>query len=217
MEIRNTMIANARKLGLFVFVATALVFSMYFVTRTQISANERQVMVGQLESVLASVHYDNDLLGQTLELNAVQATGVARPMPYYLAQQGKSIVAIVFTVVAPDGYAGPIKMLIGIRPSGEILAVRVIAHRETPGLGDGIDIKKSSWITQFAHQSLQKTTSANWKVKKDNGVFDQMTGATITPRAVVKAIKTLLLYYRGHKNRLLVQSRKQEGSQHATL
>lgn len=217
MDIRRTMIANARKLGLFVFVATAMVFSMYFFTRTQIRANERQVMIGQLESVLASVHYDNDLLGQSLTLNAVQATGVMQAMPYYLAKQGKSIVAIVFTVVAPDGYSGPIKMLIGIRPDGTILAVRVIAHQETPGLGDGIDIKKSSWITQFDHQSLQKTTSTNWKVKKDNGVFDQMTGATITPRAVVKAIKTLLLYYRSNKLQLLDQSRQQEDSQHAAL
>lgn len=217
MAMLKTVIANARKLGLFVFVATAMVFSMYFFTRTQIDTNERQVMIGQLESVLASVHYDNDLLGHAFQLNAEQATGVAGPMPYYLAQQEHRIVALVFTVVAPDGYSGPIKMLIGLRPNGEILAVRVIAHQETPGLGDGIDIKKSSWITQFHNQSLARTKAADWKVKKDNGSFDQMTGATITPRAVVKAIKTLLVYYRSHQHQLLARSRQQEDSPHASL
>ena len=136
-------------------------------------------------------------------------------MPYYIAKQGKTVVAIVFTVVAPDGYSGPIKLLIGVKPSGEILSVRVIAHQETPGLGDGIDIKKSSWITQFDHQSLTKTSFANWKVKKDGGAFDQLTGATITPRAVVKAIKTLLGYYRTNKSQLLKHQRGD--SQHAAL
>ena len=188
MEIRQMMIANARRLGLFVFIATAMVFSVFFSTRQQINANERQVMIDQLESVLAAVHYDNDLLGQVRQLQAVSA---------------------------PDGYSGPIKLLIGVKPSGEILSVRVIAHQETPGLGDGIDIKKSSWITQFDHQSLTKTSFANWKVKKDGGAFDQLTGATITPRAVVKAIKTLLGYYRTNKSQLLKHQRGD--SQHAAL
>jgi electron transport complex protein RnfG len=206
LDIRTMMVGHARKLGLFVFAATALVFSMFFLTRQQINSNERQVMIDQLNSVLAAVHYNNDLLGQVMQLNAADATGVAAPLPYYLARQDKSIVAFVFTVVAPDGYSGPIKMLIGIRPTGEILAVRVIDHQETPGLGDGIEIKKSRWITQFDRQSLQKTSLANWKVKKDGGAFDQMTGATITPRAVVKAIKTLLVYYQAHKQQLLMQA-----------
>ncbi len=217
MAFQNLIIANARKLGLFVFIATALVFSMFFLTHNQINANERQVMIDQLESVLASVHYDNDLLGTALQLNAIAATGVADSLPYYIAKQTGKIVAIVFTVVAPDGYSGPIKLLIGIKPDGEILAVRVIAHQETPGLGDGIDIKKSTWITQFNQQSLQQTSRSNWKVKKDGGTFDQMTGATITPRAVVKAIKTLLIYYGEHKSRLLGQYNKQKESQHAAL
>jgi len=217
MAFHNMIIANARKLGLFVFVATAVVFSIFFVTHKQINANERQVMIDQLESVLASVHYDNDLLGTALQLDAIAATGVADPLPYYIAKQHGNIVAYVFTVVAPDGYSGPIKLLIGLKPDGDILAVRVIAHQETPGLGDGIDIKKSSWITQFKQQSLQKTMRSNWKVKKDGGAFDQMTGATITPRAVVKAIKTLLVYYRANKNHLLSPNNKQETSRHASL
>lgn len=207
---QNPIIANARKLGLFVFASTALVFSMFFVTEDQINANERHTMIDQLESVLASVRYNNDLLGGVLQLDAVDATGVAGPMPFYIAKQNDRTVAIVFTVTAPDGYAGPIKLLIGIKPNGEVLAIRVIAHEETPGLGDGIDIKKSSWISQFDHQSLQKTALASWKVKKDNGAFDQMTGATITPRAVVKAVKTLLSYYRANKTRILVQHARQE-------
>ncbi|MBI1422664.1 MAG: electron transport complex subunit RsxG [Gammaproteobacteria bacterium] len=203
MNAGQMIVGNARKLGLFVFASTALVFIMFFVTRTQIQANERQVMITQLNSVLASVHYDNDLLAQTRTLTDVAATGVTTPMPYYLAKRGHAVVALVFTVTAPDGYSGPIQMLIGVTPAGDVLAVRVIAHQETPGLGDGIEIRKSAWITQFDHQSLGKTAVADWKVKKDGGAFDQMTGATITPRAVVKAIRKLLVYYQANEARLL--------------
>jgi len=217
MMLRAAIIGNARKLGLFVSISTALVFAMFILTRHQISANQREVMIAKLETVLAAVHYDNNLLGQVAHLNNAEATGVSAPMPYYLARHGTTIVALVFTVVAPDGYAGPIKMLIGIRPSGEVLAVRVIEHQETPGLGDGIEIKKSAWINQFDHQSLAETASGEWKVKKDGGRFDQLTGATITPRAVVKAIRTLLLYYRTHKLQLLASPDKQQEIKHAGL
>jgi electron transport complex protein RnfG len=212
-EIRNMIIGNGRSLGLFVLGATALVFTMFFMTRDQIQANEREVMVQQLESVLSSVTYNNDILAQVSMLNDAHATGVNTPLPYYLAKENGAVVAIVFTVIAPDGYSGPIELLIGLRPSGELLSVRVIAHQETPGLGDGIEIKKSPWITQFNGQSLHKTALSNWKVIKDSGVFDQMTGATITPRAVVKAIRTLLQYFDANKDQFL---RKQDNP-HATL
>lgn len=203
MTLINMIIGNARRLGLFVFAVTALVFAMFFYTHKEIRTNEHQTMVAQLASVLAAVHYDNDLLGHVMYLKAETATGVATPMPYYLAKQDKAVVAIVFTVVAPDGYSGPIKLLIGLKPNGEIIAVRVVAEQETPGLGDGIDIKKTPWVSQFDHQSLKKTPLSEWKVKKDGGAFDQLTGATITPRAVVKAIKTLLVYYHANKSQFL--------------
>lgn len=216
-EIRNMIIGNGRSLGLFVLGATALVFSMFLLTRDQIKTNERQVMVEQLESVLTAISYDNDILAQVHMLNAAQATGVDTPMPYYIATREHAPVALVFTVIAPDGYSGPIKLLIGLRPNGEILTVRVIAHQETPGLGDGIEIKKSKWITQFDTQSLQKTALANWKVKKDAGRFDQLTGATISPRAVVKAIRTLLVYFQTNKSQLLQSNANSQETQHAVL
>ena len=216
-EIRNMIVGNGRSLGLFVLGATALVFSMFFLTRDQIKTNERQVMVEQLESVLKSIAYNNDILAQVHMLSAAQATGVSAPMPYYFAKKDQAIVAVVFTVIAPDGYSGPIKLLIGLRPNGEILSVRVIAHQETPGLGDGIEIKKSKWITQFDRQSLHKTALANWKVKKDAGRFDQLTGATITPRAVVKAIRTLLVYFQANKSQLLQPHAHSQETHHAAL
>jgi electron transport complex protein RnfG len=214
---RNMIIGNGRSLGLFVLGATALVFSMFLLTRDQISVNERQVMIEQLESVLLSVHYDNDILAQAHTLNAAQATGVNTPMPYYIATSRHAPVALVFTVIAPDGYAGPIKLLIGLRPTGEILSVRAIAHQETPGLGDAIEIKKSNWISQFDRQSLHKTALAEWKVKKDTGHFDQLTGATITPRAVVKAIRNLLIYFQANQTQLLHPHVTSQEPLHATL
>jgi len=215
--LRSAMLGNARRLGGFVFAATALLFAMFLFSRDQIRANERQVMIAQLNSVLAAVHYDNDILAGMTRLHAEAATGVATPMPYYRASQGKRVVALVFTVVAPDGYGGPITLLIGVKPDGEILAVRVIAHQETPGLGDGIEIKKSPWVTQFDSQSLSRTQASDWKVKKDGGRFDQMTGATITPRAVVKAVRALLLYFRMHKTQLLAEPESKQETYHARL
>jgi len=217
MSLRRAIFASARRLGGFVFVATALVFAMYLTTRTQIRENQRQVMIAQLNSVLAGVHYDNNILADAARLKDSHATGVSTPMPYYLARLAGHVVAAVFTVTAPDGYSGPITMLIGIKPDGEILAVRVIAQQETPGLGDAIDIRKSSWITQFTRQSLSMMPLADWKVKKDGGRFDQLTGATITPRAVVKSIRTLLLYYQNNKTRLLARTAENKETSHAKL
>jgi len=104
---------------------------------------------------------------------------------------------LVLEAIAPDGYSGKITLLIAI-VNGELAGVRVVSHNETPGLGDYIDAAKSDWIKQFDHASLTHPDSSAWKVKKDGGRFDYMTGATITPRAVVKAVHKALRYYEQH-------------------
>lgn len=198
----HASLRNGAILGLFALCTTLGVYSVFDLTHTQITANERQIMLEQLGTVLAATRYDNDILAQSAILREIQATGVADDMPYYIAAQADTITAYVFTVVAPDGYSGPIKLLVGIRPDGEVLAVRVIAHKETPGLGDAIESKKSSWINIFTGRSLQNPGAARWKVKKDGGEFDQLSGATISPRAIVTAVRCLLNYFATHQSEL---------------
>jgi electron transport complex protein RnfG len=108
----------------------------------------------------------------------------------------------VLSSIAPNGYNGEIKLLIGIKYNGELAGVRVISHKETPGLGDKIDAKKSDWILKFEGLSLTNPTESKWKVAKDGGEFDQFTGATITPRAIVEAVKKSLVFFQQHRDQL---------------
>ena len=115
---------------------------------------------------------------------------------------GDSPIALVMATTAPDGYSGSIRLLVGINIDGSLSGVRVVAHRETPGLGDAIDEDRSDWIRIFDGKSLQDPPEERWAVRKDGGAFDQLTGATVTPRAVVKAVRQALLYYREHQQAL---------------
>jgi electron transport complex protein RnfG len=124
----------------------------------------------------------------------------------YRARLHGEPVALVIAAVAPDGYSGTIRLLVGINVDGSLSGVRVVAHRETPGLGDAIEEERSDWILGFTGKSLQNPPLQKWAVKKDGGAFDQLTGATITPRAVVKAVRQALLYYRDQKDALFAQN-----------
>jgi electron transport complex protein RnfG len=118
-------------------------------------------------------------------------------------------VAVVLAPVAPDGYNGTIRLLVAIKMDGTLAGVRVIQHRETPGLGDAIEAERSDWILGFDGKSLNDPVQEKWKVKRDGGDFDQFTGATITPRAVVKAVNKALLYFRLHGHSLFERAPEQ--------
>ena len=128
--------------------------------------------------------------------------GTSEPVAVYRARKAGQPVALVISPIAPDGYNGSIKLLVGINSDGTLSGVRVVGHRETPGLGDAIDESRSGWIHIFDNKSLGNPLPERWKVKKDGGDFDQLTGATITPRAVVKAVRQALLYYRDNQEAL---------------
>ena len=113
---------------------------------------------------------------------------------------------MLLRAVAPDGYSGSIQLLVAVLADGSLAGVRVLAHKETPGLGDKIELKKSPWIQSFTGKSLQNPDEAGWGVKKDKGQFDQFAGATITPRAVVKAVHHALQYFDAHRGELLGQN-----------
>ena len=192
-------------LMLFAIVGGAMVGMTYEGTAERIAENERQAMLRNLNQILPHSEYDNDLLQDTLTLPADERLGQQDPSTAYVAKKDGRISAIIFSVIAPDGYSGEIKLLVGIRASGNIAGVRVIKHNETPGLGDAIETQRSDWVNHFDDKSLQNPSGKGWAVKRDGGVFDQFTGATITPRAVVNAVHQTLIYFDRHRPQLLKQ------------
>lgn len=201
-DIRKSMIVGGYVLGIFAVVATSLVAFTYDNTKAQIAENERQRLLRSLNELVPSSQYDNAIFWDYIDIVADGLNRKGQPIRVYRARMLGKPVAVIMQVVAMDGYSGPIKMLIGIHHNGQLEGVRVISHRETPGLGDAIELARSDWILSFSGKSLENTAEKRWRVIKDGGVFDQFTGATITPRAVVKAVRNTLIYFRDHKSML---------------
>jgi len=200
------IVITAVILLLFAVIGTALVVYTFDNTRDRIAANERATLLRKLHQLIPPEAHDNILLEDTITVRDKSLLGTAREVTVYRARKAGQPVALVITPVAPDGYSGTIKLLVGIRADGTLNGVRVVAHRETPGLGDAIDETRSDWIHQFDNKSLDNPTTDRWKVRKDGGDFDQLTGATITPRAIVKAVRQTLLYYRRNQEALFADN-----------
>ena len=197
-------------LFLFAITGTALVAFTHENTRDRIAANERETLLRKLHVLIAPGCHDNNLYEDTLLVSNPELFGTNDPVPVYRARMGARPVALVLPTVAPDGYSGTIKLLVGINHDGSLAGVRVFSHHETPGLGDAIEEERSDWIVGFNGKSLDDPATDLWKVKKDGGHFDQLTGATITPRAIVKAVRKSLLYYREYRDSLFATPGKDE-------
>jgi electron transport complex protein RnfG len=198
---------------LFAITGTALVAFTYENTRDRIAANERETLLRKLHVLIEPGRHDNNLFEDTVRVSNQALFGTADPVAIYRARMESRPVALVLPAVAPDGYNGTIKLLVGINYDGTLAGVRVIAHHETPGLGDGIESERSDWIYGFDGRSLDNPVTGRWQVKKDGGHFDQLTGATITPRAIVGAVRKSLLYYREHRDTLFGTPGSQDNRQ----
>jgi electron transport complex protein RnfG len=196
--LRTALILGA--VAVFTFGLVAVVHEA---TRDAIAAAGRARLLARFDEVLAGERYDNDLLADRIEVRDSELLGTTATVPVYRARRHGETIAIVIAPVAPDGYSGPIRLLVGIDRTGRVLGVRVSAHNETPGLGDAIEKRKSPWILGFDGKSLQDPPAPRWAVRKDGGDFDQFTGATITPRAVVGAVANALAYFERHRDELL--------------
>jgi electron transport complex protein RnfG len=179
----------------FTIVGTLSLAIIHQTTEAPISKAEAKVRMGLFAQILLPELYDNDLLQDEIKLPAGGDLGNRDETSIYRARLKDKPTAVILEATAPDGYSGDIKLLVAIKADGEIAGVRVLTHKETPGLGDYIDISHSEWIKQFDGQSLVKRNDEAWFVKKDGGQFDFTTGATITPRAVVKAVHKVLKFY----------------------
>lgn len=196
------MFRSAWLLGLFALVGVMLVVFSHQATYEQIAENRRLVLIRSLESVVPPALYNNQLYADVIEVPGDERLGSLEPVKVYRARKDGVPAAAVLEVVAPDGYSGRINLLVGIGSDGRLTGVRVVSHAETPGLGDAIETRKSGWILGFTGRSLVDPPVERWKVKRDGGAFDQLTGATITPRAVVKAVRRSLEYYAEHGREL---------------
>lgn len=182
-------------LGAVALLASASLAWAANATRDAIAAAEAKDLRDSLAQVLPAGFADNDLLADSVQVEV----GAAKPLTVYRARLGEATQGAVFKVVG-KGYAGPIVILMAVDKEGQTLGVRVLKHTETPGLGDKIEIAKASWITTLNGKTLE---SARWAVKKDGGEFDQFAGATITPRAVLNAVKGGLETFASHKLAIL--------------
>lgn len=208
MMLGKSIRFNSIALGLFALVTAALLATTNLGTKDRIAEAKREVAKRALLEIVPLERHNNDLLVDTLDIPStyLPTLGIKNGQ-VNIARKGDELVAVIVPTVAPDGYNGDIQMVVGINVGGDIdgtvAGVRVISHRETPGLGDKVDLKKNDWILGFNGKSLTNPKPKGWKVKKDKGTFDQFTGATITPRAVVQQVLKTLQYYKEDKKRLL--------------
>ncbi len=194
---------NALRTGMILFVfalvGTAILAFTHDRTEPTITRGQQAEKRALLSQVLPATLYDNDLVGSQQIVPPDDLLGTRQPSALWVARRGGAFSGVVLEAIAPDGYSGDIDLLIGIDANGTVTGVRVTAHHETPGLGDYIDRAKSPWIDQFSGKSLTNPEPKHWKVAKDGGAFDARAGATITPRAVVKAVKSALDYFARHR------------------
>ena len=205
-SMQDTMFKHASKTAItlvaFAFLGTAMLAYVFDITRAPIEASEKEARLALFKQILPESTYDNDLLKDNVEIVPNEQLGNRQPTVANIAKSNGKTAGVILEAVAHDGYSGDIKLLIAIRADGSISGVRVLAHKETPGLGDYIDITHGNWIKLFNDESVNKTPIEQWHVKKDGGKFDYIAGATITPRAVVKAVLKALQFYEANKQTL---------------
>lgn len=201
MRRGNPIRQGAIVMGLFSLIVLGLVSQVDRLTSSRIAANERQAWLAELNELIAPDAYDNDLLSDSVSITDPRL-GSDRPLPIYRARNAGTAVAVVLTAIAPEGYSGEIRLLVAVRADGTVAGARVLSHKETPGLGDWIEREKSDWILGFDGRSLQNPAEPRWAVKKDGGEFDQFSGATITPRTAVAAVRNALIVVRDRRRDL---------------
>ena len=218
--MKDSLTKNGLMLGAFAVVTTALISLTFYGTKDKIEQQKQQKLLSVLNEVVPSEFHDNPLYANCTQVTATEL-GAKKAHKVYRATLNGKPSALVLEATAPDGYSGDIDLVVGVSVNAPefldskdnegvnkvtqderkpfenkmtVLGVRVIEHKETPGLGDKIELAVSNWITTFSGKSFSPDNLAPWQVKKDGGEFDQFTGATITPRAVVGAVRDALLY-----------------------
>jgi electron transport complex protein RnfG len=201
-RIARSTLQTAVNLVFFAVIGTTILASTYFMTHDAIVKSEEAAKMKLIMQIVPPDQYDNDIIKDTLSVPANELLGTDETTTAYRARLKGEPTTVVLSAIAPDGYGGKISLILAVKTNGELAGVRVVAHNETPGLGDYIELPKSPWIKNFDGKSLSMYKDADWQVKKDGGQFDYMAGATITPRAVVKAVHKALIYFDENRDML---------------
>ena len=202
-RLRPTLEFQTGILAGFALLASVLLGVTNCSTQGAIQRRLDEDLIKSLEEVVPAALHDNDMLRDTRIIPSAGFNIGADETTVYLAKKSGTVTAVCFKFIAPDGYSGAINMIMGVDRDGNILGVRVLNHKETPGLGDKIEAAKSNWILSFVGRSLDNLTPTQWAVKKDGGVFDQFAGATITPRKSVQAVNRGLQLFQAHQAQLI--------------
>jgi len=212
--IAGAMLRNGALLGAIALVVAFALAGTQYLTNDAIAAQRRAAEARAYSEVLPPSRYDNALLDDYRMVDDRELLGLTQPRKLLLARLGGKVQAVIVPATAPDGYGGAIELIVAIDADGSIAGARVVAHKETPGLGDNVEIRKSRWIEGFSGRSLGDPAPERWAVKKDGGAFDQFTGATITPRAVTAALKRALEYFAANRATLLADTTREGDAQH---
>lgn len=198
----TTVIKSGVTLAIIGAICTTLVALTYQTTEQRIEDNEKAWLERSLEPALSGIAYDSGISDSKITLPPPHGLpGSEDALIYRVYTKGEPVAAL-FVVSARDGYSGPIRLLVGIETTGRLTGIHVLEHSETPGLGDGVETAKSDWARQFTGRSLLDPEPEGWQIKTDGGQFDQLTGASVTPRAIVKAVKETLLYFDRHRDQV---------------
>jgi electron transport complex protein RnfG len=198
--------SSASILAILAAVCTALVAFTHQSTRERIAANEQAWLEQSLKPVLDGINYEGKLSDSTLVIDPPHELPGSGPATIYRMYADDAPIAALFVVTPRNGYSGPIKILVGIDAEGVLNKARILEHRETPGLGDRIESSKSDWMDQFNKTSLSAPDLALWAISEDGGEFDALTGASITSRAVVTAIRETLIYFADNRERVFARA-----------
>lgn len=201
--VRSTM-QTAVNLVFFAAIGTAVLSSTFFMTHEKIVKSEEAEKLKLITQIVPPELFDNNIIQDTVTIEDDPLLGNNGKTLAYRARLKGDASAVVLEAIAPDGYSGKISLILAVRANGELAGVRVVSHKETPGLGDYIELPKSPWIKVFDGKSREVYKDTDWKVKKDGGQFDYVAGATITPRAVVKAVNKALQYFAANRDKLFV-------------
>jgi len=189
---------------------TSLVAFTWQLTEERIEANKIEWLERSLQPALAGLFFDSSVTESMIVIPPPHELPGSEPAIIYRVYAGEEPVAALFVVSARDGYAGAIRFLVGVSMDGTVTGVRVLEHRETPGLGDRIETTKSDWVLQFDGHSLRDPEPTGWAIKGDGGQFDQLTGASVTPRAIIKAVKETLTYFGANREAIFAARSENE-------
>jgi len=189
-------------LAIIAAVLTVALVVIANVTHDRIARNQQAWIKEHLDALVPPGSYDNDPLLDTISVTSPSLLGTAAPVTVYRMRKAGQPVAVAIRSIAPEGYRGPLELLVAIEPGGRLIGVQVIRHNETPGLGDAFENRERGWLERFRGLSLTHPPQQRWSVRRDGGDFDAFTGATITPRAIVKAVRQTLEFYQRNEDRL---------------